>query len=296
MTIPTPSHPLPQQLFSGFIMGTILVAATAIPVNAFNGVCVRACRDNITSFQAMLSIYRNNASCPSPHYYLNGMKANLIKEMARLPMKTLGLTLLKPELERHFLGKNDRWAAFKAHMIFSSLMSMCEMVVQPADTLCTMIQAEQKVTETFGPISKSLLFRNLYSGALATGFRQLGYWSGYSVLEQTANSFLEKHSKINPHSDIGIIVKSWPQAVILSAPIHIFHRLKTELQIKPSLRNKAAEEKKRCYKVVTHEIISSQGLKGLARGFFAKASGNSFLIMGVSKLLELGRVSLESRK
>ena len=83
---------------------------------------------------------------------------------------------------------------------------------------------------------------------------------------------------------------------LLTTPVYLFHRAKTELQCKSLLVNQARMEGQYLYPFVVKHIINTQGLLGLASGFLPKVISNAWLIAGVSLMLEQGRANSQKTK
>lgn len=286
------------QIGNGLIKGAGLMLATAPMVNGFNRISVIACTRNIPSIEAARRIYLGviDSKPASLKHYSVGMTPYLTKESCRILAKSIGFTWFKPQLEQHYCNVADPFGTFKANLIFSSTLSLFEVAINPIDTCCTIWQSGGSVKTALSGQKRSAAISQLYSGAVLNGVRQFGQWIGYSVSEQASNEWMTKYTNIDPHTTLGIALKSWPQALFFTTYIYPFQRFKTEMQCNPNLSVKAKEECRCRVPVVLEHIVTTQSKRGIMRGFWAKVASNSILMFGVSILLEQGRLQLNNKK
>jgi hypothetical protein len=282
------------QMTRGVANGTAVMAIQAFPVNALNRISVAACSQNCTAIEATRRIYRGviDRANPSWIHFQVGLAPYVIKEASRLTFKTAGVSLLKPRLEKHF--KNDPHGVLKTSVIFAGTLSCFEVIINPVDTWCTRWQSGRSIKMVYQSLPLISFVKYLYNGAGANGVRQFGQWVGYSVSEDMSNRWLITYTSIDPHSFLGIGLKSWPQSLFLTLPVYPLQRFKTELQSHSGLARKAEIEKRKRYVFVFKHIMKEQGVTGIFRGFFPKVLSNAFLVAGVSILLEQGRKAIKN--
>ncbi len=298
MITQTNNTPSWTQIGRGMTSGFFVMLCGAPFVNGLNRISVVACSENVSSMEAYRRVYNGtiDSTRASLMHFGVGMTPYLIKETSRLFAKTIGLIFLKPTLENHYKGNKDPYGTTKTNLIFSLTLTGFEMAIQPIDTLCTMWQARRSITSLFQSTSKLQIAKYLYNGTVANGARQFTQWMGYSISEAGCNDAMKKYTSIDPHSILGIGLKSWPQSFFLTFFPYPFQRCKTELQYRPLLAEEAKIANRFRYVVVVEHIINTQGIAGMARGFFAKVASNSVLVAGVSILLERGRRALEQNQ
>lgn len=262
--------------------GSLIMLAQTPFVTALNRISVVSCLENICMPNAVKYIYSGHADkigFSSLQHFQRGVSGHLAKEVMRVSFKSIGITL-KPKLDQHFgttvAGK------VKSDLTFATSLSVAEMAINPFDTLRTMWQAGI----CFSKIEKGKRISHLYKGSLANGARQFGVWLIYPITDRLWSNIL-KDSPIDPHSNMGIAVKSLPQSVQITTPIWIFERLKNELQFRPTL--KSSSNSLSNYKATFNHILTTQGPKGFFNGFIPKVLSNAILILGANYLLEQGR-------
>lgn len=269
--------------------GAKIMALQAVPVNALNRVSVVCCHNDLSMARAAQNILAGkiDGKAPSLIHFTKGMIGHVGKESLRLSFKAGGLVILKPQLEEHYREKCDRYGSLKASFLFSLTLAGGEIVINPADTWKTMLHSGKGVRS--GLLPGQSVFLHLYSGAAANGMRQFGTWMVFSTSESVCNSAMDKTTSIDPHSLTGIVVKSYPQSVLLTSVVYIFERVKNELQYHPALKEEAKRKKISPYRVAIEHIYDTQKARGFLRGMAAKTWSNAILVLGSNYLLEKGR-------
>ena len=291
MTSPTQSSPaiLPHMRQSIQTGGLIMLAQTPA-VTAFNRISVVSCYHDLPMREAARRIFRgtiDSATHPSTTHFLKGVSGHLVKEGARLVFKAPGI-VFKPQLDNYF--KHTPRGKLKSDLIFSGGLSLAEVIINPADTVRTMWQANKKIKQ----VEKGKLLSHLYKGASANGLRQFGIWLGFPASERLWSKALEDTTPLDPHSISGIVVKSIPQSFQITVPVWFFERLKNELQYHPRL-NETGKKTSRYVSAFRH-VIHNQGWRGIFRGLTPKVWSNAVLVMGADYLLERGRQSSKTKK
>lgn len=292
MSIPK-SASTSSQFLDSFVKGAGVMVIQAPLVNGLNRVSVVSCYTNSPTIPAIQSIYSgaiDKKETSSFLHFQKGMTAHVVRECARLIYKPWGLAVLKPRLDEHYL-RQGAWGAFKSSLIFSSVLSLFEMAINPADTLRTVWQSGKSLRGSLTP-GQSLV-KHLYAGSWGNGGRQFTIWMGYSVSDRLCTDLMEKHTSINPHNFPGILIKSLPVSFLFTLPSWGFERVKNELQYRPELIAKAKKFGQSRYRIGFRNILKKQGFKGLCRGFIPKVWGNGVLAAGASFLVELGRKKKE---
>ncbi len=265
----------------GVQTGALIMMAQTPIVTSFNRVSVVCCRYNLTMQESIRQIFRgtiDNAPKPSIKHFLKGVSGHLAKEFARIVFRGPAF-VLKPRVDHYF--KDSSFGKMKSDLLFATALSGTEIFIHPADTLRTMWQANEKIS-----FRKKGIISHLYKGALASGARQFGIWIGFPFSERVWSKVIEDKTRLDSHSISGILIKSLPQSIQVTASIWIFERLKNELQYRPILNN---EGKKNSYAKTFEEILQRQGWRGLIRGFMPKVWSGTVVVIGANYLIEQGR-------
>lgn len=260
--------------------GAIMLAQTPV-ITALNRISVVSCRYDLSMHESLKQIFQGTIDAalkPSVKYFLKGVSGHLVKESARLGFKASGI-VLKPRLDRHF--KESSSGKLKSDLIFAGSLSLAEILINPADTLRTMWQANEKLNQ----LKKENVFLHLYKGSAANGARQFGTWLGFPLSERVWSKVIEEKTPLDSHSISGIAIKSIPQSFQITAPVWILERLKNELQYRPNLNKLGTARYLHAFKQIAYE----QGAMGFLRGFIPKVWSNAVLVMGANYLLEQGR-------
>lgn len=283
-TVEAPQGSYSSKILNGISQGVAIMLWQTPVVTGLNRVSVVSCYKNIPMVKSINQIYQgsvDSAKSPSIKHFLRGISGHLTKEIVRVSFKASGI-VMKPSMDEYF--RNDIWGKIKSDLIFSGSLSVAEMLINPADTVRTMWQAGEKVSD----IPKGKIFSHLYKGSGANGLRQFGTWLGFPTSERIWSKILNDTTSLDSHSIVGIAVKSFPQSLQITTPIWIFERLKNELQYHPDLMR---DTTKRRYVCAFNHIRSNQGWVGFVRGFMPKVWSNYILVIGANYLLELGRAS-----
>lgn len=274
-----------SQYLDSFLKGSLLMFAQSPFVNACNRVSVVGCHENLSTIRAAQRIYSgviDRANHPSLWHFQRGYRAYIGKELARLGFKPWGLIVLRPALYKHYEGEGEL-GALKAGVCFAGFLSLFEGVIQPADTVRTLWQSGKTIRGSLA--SNQSLMRYLYAGAFANISRQFNVWLSYTVSHRFFNritqNFLGK-----PHAFSRKMISAVPVGFCVTLFSYPLERVKNELQYHPKLIEQAREQKKSRYRVGLQNIIKTQGMKGMTRGFFAKGLGICALVVGVDALEE----------
>ena len=278
-------------------------------VTSLNRVSVVCCHSNLGTAGAISAIYKGiidavevdtkpetSASTalkkakpvPSFRHFFKGVTGHLAKETPRLAFKPAGIAA-KPSINAYFEADKSALNAFKAHVVFSGTLSLAEMSINPLDTIRTKLQSGQAIKA--GILPNQTLGRYLYSGSLANGGRQFLTWLFFGYSESYANKFTILTTSIDPHSNLGIVIKALPQSALLTLPTWPFERVKNELQTHPKLNTGGLYQ---TYKRAITHIIETQGVSGMIRGYVPKTLSNAVLVIGADYLLEMGRAQVRA--
>ncbi|MBF8263564.1 MAG: hypothetical protein HW387_1229 [Parachlamydiales bacterium] len=283
----TPSSGIFHDMWKGIQTGSAIMLAQTPLVTSLNRISVVSCRYDLSMLESAKQIFQGTidaAGKPSAKHFLKGISGHLVKESARLGFKASGI-VLKPRVDSYL--QESPSGKLKSDLIFAVSLSMAEMLINPADTLRTMWQANEKVNQ----VKKNNLFSHLYKGAAANGARQFGIWLGFPLSERVWSKAVEDTTSIDPYSISGIVAKSFPQSFQVTAPVWFLERLKNELQYCPNLHATGATRYSSAFK----QIIHQQGWNGFFRGFMPKLWSNTILVIGADYLLEQGRKAQKAR-
>ncbi len=207
-----------RDMWKGIQIGGAIMLLQTPPITAFNRVSVVCCYHDLPMLESVKWIFQGRADAatkPSIGHYFKGVSGHLLKETLRLGGKG-PLIVTKPRLDHH-LGK------FSSDLVFACGLSAVEIVVNPADTVRTMWQAGQRVTQ----VERHKLFGHLYKGACSNGLRLFGIGLGFPTSERVWSQVVERVSSLDSHTMWGIFAKALPQSFQITAPIWIFERLQS---------------------------------------------------------------------
>ena len=278
-----------QQAFSAFGKGFAIMCLQAPfvnPLNRLSVVCSNTGYSTLFGLREILAGRIDNQQAPKRSLWnlQRGLPPHFYKEIPRLLIKPPGAAFLKPKVDEMFPS-----SPLKASMVFASIMSLMEIVINPFDTIRVRLQSGQSLS-TLWPNP----MKQLYAGSWGNFWRQFGTWGIFSFSGNYLDRALLENTTLNTKSFDGMAIKSMIQATLLTCAVYpIFERLKNELQYNPNLKKEGLS----LYKAAFEGVIQRSGARGLAHGLLPKILSNFVLVYGFNWLIENGKAKpiIESR-
>lgn len=245
-----------DQVKSAWAYGIQNSLLLALPINAFNHISVAGCRFDIGFRASLYKIYEGlKTPRPSALNFLHGLGGHFCKDIPRLGLNSLNFYILYPALIQ-------RYEPMQASLILASLCAGAEVLINPFDTWRVNVQAGEKLTFS---LSK------LYAGCFLGGVRLFCTWSLYGYFKHHYEPWLHQQ-QIDPRSTQGITLLSCMLSASYTPFVYPLERIKNHLQYRnPMLKTDFGKQTITAAK----EIIQTQGMKGMYRGFGAKVVVNS---------------------
>ena len=270
-----------DQAISAFGKGFLIMGLQTPFVNPLNRISIVSSNTGFSSLKATKEIISgriDNPTNPKSSFWNlhKGISGHLAKEIPRLSFKPFGAVILKPKIDEAFPS-----SPLKSSLVFASMMSLMEMVINPFDTIRVRLQAGQPLKTLFPqPI------KQLYAGSLGNGARQFGTWGVFNFSGAHLDRFFSTLTTLDTKSFDGMATKSLIQAALLTTTVYpTFERLKNELQYNLSLKKVTSS----LYKTTFTNIITKHGVIGLTHGLLPKIFSNAILVYGFNWLVENGK-------
>ncbi len=257
-------------------------------INPFFQASVMACKEGGNARAIVNKMYQGSANevtfsktLVKPNSYsailMRGIDAHLSKEFMRNATKGPGLYLYRPYLEEKYNSPG------KVTIIYSGVMSVGEMIINPVDTWRVVRQGQSKM---------NIGFSSLYAGSLGNGVRQFLTWSGFTYCDQRMGHYLSAQG-FDPLSYTNAALKAIPTGFAFTAASYPVERVKNELQLNYSRDYKdlvfGSRYQAACKKVVGETNNPGKIFSQIYRGAFFKACGNSVLSFGASVVVCYGK-------
>jgi hypothetical protein len=260
-----------KKIKSSLMLGAGVTLVQSPVLTALSNMSVVAWRNKLSTTEALSFIYAGKVSGKgaSAKNFCVGIGAHLGREAPRLLLKSTGLYMYKPWLDNQF-------PPFLANILFAGTLTAADTLVNPFDTWRVNIQAGI-------PLEKSL--SRLYAGSLGNGLIKFGIWWGYSFSGRHLDDGCRTYTFIDPHSHIGITIKSIPQGFFLTSFLNPVECIKNELQCSaektPSFGSK--------YTQAISKVYKTEGFRGFFRGFIPNMGRCTVLSLGMNMLERSGR-------
>jgi len=270
-----------DQATSAFIKGSIIMGIQTTGMHPLNRMSVVQSQTGKSISQVAKAIFSGKIDDPinPKKSFVNlykGISGHVLKETVRLTFKPFGVVFLIPELNRIFPS-----SPLKASLSFAAVMSIFEIIINPADTIRVRLQSGQPLKSLWpNPV------KQLYAGSLANGARQFGTWGVVNFSGTHLDRIFSEHTKLNTRTIDGMVPKSCIQAVLLTTVAYPpFERIKNELQIHASLSKGTTSP----YKAAINNIFKRRGIVSFMDGFTPKILSNCIMVYGFNWLLENGK-------
>ncbi len=243
-------------------------------INACHMVSVTCCRYNLPMLAAIKTIYNGNTLSHQRtlRNFTIGLATDYAKEAGRYVGKIPILYYLQPYLERRIEGQHA------PRLLVSFSLACWEVAMLPLERIRTLKQSGQKVA--------SHTIRYFYAGAAADSLRKPLTWVAFTESEALCNKILHHCSSIDPNTPLGIALKTYPQALLITLFLYPLQRVETAFQYSTLGKNS--------YATIIREIVRTQGLKGLWRGAIARSIGTSLATFIHNTILSAGRNNLQN--
>ena len=291
---PLPERHSPRVHYAAEKIPSILTLIGTAPfVIALNTTSTVSTYTGLKTVEAMKSIYNTDLpnKQPSLWNFQRGVIPYVGKEIFRMPAKFATLKWFKPQTNEYF--KNSDVGKFKANLTTALFGAALEAIMHPLDTLQKVLQSKQK--ENFSiQLNTSLLtsIRRLSAGVGISGVKKFLMLMAYLNVDAVANEKLLANSNLNPHSAIGIILKSIGESFAVTLLTWPLERVNREMQLRQKEIRQQVSESRLNGKLTYHYPTALRAICKAGTywcGFAPKTFSHMFVLMVLNTINATGK-------
>ncbi len=270
------------QVRSSFEEGARVAFYVSFGANAWNGVCVVAGQNGISTWRAIDQVYRGTVADPSASRsptvwnFGKGWFPYMGRELPRCLYKPWGAYYLIPYLQKLYDVEHHPEAQERVKLTFAAALAAAEGAVSPLSWMTARLQAGKSPFPTLEEAQGANRFGMMFQSSGAQMARQFLIWYTWMSTEQLSIDWT-RHMGVDPTTLPGITVQSLMQAVPVTLASYLPERLKNHIQVNPIPDGSI-------YSTAFKQIIERQGVSGLARGLVPKVMATAFLAGGFNYL------------